>query len=191
MEIWRKTTIPDLYCKAGRHGQAGFTLVELIMVTVVISILAAIALPNIIAWLPNYRLKSAARDLVSNMQRARMEAVKENTDVIIQFTPGAYSPAGQVGSYLIFVDAADLGIKGVFDAGEPILAQVTMPKNVSLYDANNTTFAGDTTGYNSRALPLKKGSVKIRNNKSRYYKASLSFAGNVKLRMSSDGINWN
>ena len=94
MEISRKTTMNGLYCKAHRHGQAGFTMLELIMVTVVIGILAAFALPNIIDWLPNYRLKSAARDLVSNMQRARMEAVSGNRNIVVTFdssvNPGFY-----------------------------------------------------------------------------------------------------
>ena len=189
MEISRKTTMHGLYCKTRCHRQAGFTMVELMIAIVVIAILSAIAVPNIINWLPNYRAKAAARDIISNFQKAKMEAVKENSDVIIQFTPGAYSPAGQVGSYRIFVDDADPGNKGVFDVGEPILAQVTMPKNVSLYSANFS--ATTTTGYNSRALPLNLGNVRIRNNKSRYYEASLSTAGHVRLQMSSDGINWN
>jgi hypothetical protein len=123
--------------------------------------------------------------MVSNFQKAKMEAVKRNTDVVIAFTTGAYVPSGHVGSYRIFVDDDN---DGTFDAGERIVAQVNMPKNVSLYTTN---FTGDTTGYNSRALPWKLGSVKIRNNNSRYYKASLSAAGNIKLRMSSNGTNWN
>jgi type IV fimbrial biogenesis protein FimT len=194
MEISRKTTMNGLYCKAGRHGQAGFTMLELIMVTVVISILAAIALPNIIDWLPNYRLKAAARDMISNFQKAKMEAVKTNKDVIIQFTPGAYAASGQVGSYQIFVDDGSGGGTegdGIQNGSERVLAQVTMPKNASLYSANFS--ATTTTGYNSRGLPWNNrwGSVEIRNNKSRFYKASLSFAGHVRLRMSSDGTTWN
>jgi type IV fimbrial biogenesis protein FimT len=182
MEIWRKIAMYDQYCKASCHRQAGFTMVELMIVIVVIAILSAIAVPNIISWLPNYRLKSAARDMLSNFQKAKMEAVKANKDVIIQFTTGAYTPSGQVGSYRIFVDDDS---DGNFTAGERVLAQVNMPKNVSLYTTN---FTGDTTGYNSQALPLELGNVRIRNNKSRYYEASLSTAGNVKLKMNSDGI---
>ncbi|PXF60357.1 MAG: hypothetical protein C4B58_00540 [Deltaproteobacteria bacterium] len=88
MEISSKTTMHGLYCRAGRHDQAGFTMLELIMVTVVIGVLAAFALPNIIDWLPNYRLKAAARDLVSNMQKARMQAVKENSNIVVRFNDG-------------------------------------------------------------------------------------------------------
>ena len=122
-----------------------------------------------------------------------MEAVKGNVDVIIQFTPGTYTDAGQVGSYDIFVDdgsgAGGIAGDGIQNGTERVLAQVTMPKNVSLY---NTSFAGHTAGYNSRALPRgAMGSVEIRNNKSRYYKASLSVAGNVRLETSNDGIIWN
>ena len=180
-----------LYCKTRCHRQAGFTMVELMIVIAVIAILSAIAVPNIINSLPNYRAKAAARDMISNFQKAKMEAVKRNRDVVISFATGAYTPSGHVGSYLIFVD--DNPSNGTFDAGEPVLAQVNMPKNVSLYDANNTTFTGDTTGYNSRGLPWNNrwGSVEIKNNKSRYYKALLSSAGHVRLQMSSDGANWN
>jgi type IV fimbrial biogenesis protein FimT len=150
----------------------------------IIAILAAIAVPDIISRLPNYRLKEAARDLVSNMQKAKMEAVKRNKDVIIALTETDYST--QNGKYLIFVD--DNASNGSFDTGEHIVAEEDMPKNVFLY---NSTFTGDTTGFNSRALPNKQGSIFIRNNKSRYYRVSLSFAGNIRLRMSSDGTNWN
>ena len=180
-----------LYCKTNCHKQAGFTMVELMIVIAVIAILTAIAVPNIISWLPNYRAKAAARDVISNFQKAKMEAVKRNRDVIIQFTPGAYAASGQVGSYQIFVDdgsGGGIAGDGIQNGAERVLAQVNMPKNVSLY---TTSFAGDTTGYNSRALPWKLGSVEIRNNKSRYYRARLSVAGNVKLRTSSDGIAWN
>jgi hypothetical protein len=117
-----------------------------------------------------------------------MEAVKANKDVIIQFAPGVYAASGQVGSYQIFVD--DDG-DGNFTAGERVLAQVNMPKNASLY---NTTFPGNLTGFNPRGLPTSGVATRfalIRNNNSVFYRIALSPAGNVKLRMSSDGINWN
>jgi type IV fimbrial biogenesis protein FimT len=178
-----------LYCKTRCHRRSGFTMLELVIAIAIIGILAAIAVPNIISWLPNYRLKSAARDLVSNFQKAKMEAVKANEDVIIQFTTGAYADSGQVGSYTVFLDdgsgGGGIAGDGIQNGSERVLAQVNMPKNVSLYTTN---FTGHITGFNSRGLPQCQGSVEIRNNKSRYYEASLSTAGNVKLKMNSDGI---
>lgn len=64
---------------------SGFTLIELMIAVGMISILIAIAIPNAMKWLPDYRLKAAARDLYSNMQKAKVEAVKSNSDWAIVF----------------------------------------------------------------------------------------------------------
>jgi len=171
------------------HKNSGFSLIEVIIAIGIISILAGVAIPGIKNWMPNYRLKAMARDLYSNMQRAKIEAVKSNKDVLISFVAGAYDPAGRIGSYRVFVD--DSPVNGVFDAGEKVLAQVNMPQNVSLY--NITGFTGNTTaGFDSRGLPCTLlGSVEFQNNNSIYYQVSLSTAGNVKIKRSNDGVTWN
>jgi len=73
---------------------SGFTLIELMIAVVMVSILTAIAIPAVMKWLPNYRVKAAARDLYSNMQKAKMEAIKGNRTMEIRFdnsvAPGFY-----------------------------------------------------------------------------------------------------
>ena len=56
--------------------QSGFTLLELIVVIAILGIMAAIVVPNYLSWVPKNRIKGAARDLYSNMQLARMAAIK-------------------------------------------------------------------------------------------------------------------
>jgi type IV fimbrial biogenesis protein FimT len=72
----------------------GFTLVELMIGVAIVGILAAVAAPAVINWLPNYRLNIAARDLHSNMQKAKLQAVKENNNITVRFDasviPGFY-----------------------------------------------------------------------------------------------------
>ena len=72
-------------------NKKGVTLVELIVVMVIIGVLAGVFAPNIAGWLPNLRLRSAARDIVSTMRTAQMKAVSTNLTYRVAFTlPSSY-----------------------------------------------------------------------------------------------------
>jgi prepilin-type N-terminal cleavage/methylation domain-containing protein len=77
-----------------RKKESGFSLIELLVIMVIIAILAAIAIPGFSAWLPNYRLRQAARDVYSNLQRAKVNAIKSNSEWRVYFdttvNPGRY-----------------------------------------------------------------------------------------------------
>ena len=67
------------------RDKKGFTMIELLIVIAIIAVTAAVAIPNIISWIPTIRVNSAARDLVSEMQLARMKAVSERNNYVITF----------------------------------------------------------------------------------------------------------
>jgi prepilin-type N-terminal cleavage/methylation domain-containing protein len=69
-------------------GNIGFTLMELIVTLSIIGILCTIAVPAFSSWLPEYNLKSAVRELYSNMQLARMMSVKNNNNYRVIFNTG-------------------------------------------------------------------------------------------------------
>jgi len=69
--------------------QDGFTIIELIIVIAVIGIMTAIAVPDFLSWLPQYRLQSAARDLYSNLYLAKIGAIKNNTSWAVVFNVSA------------------------------------------------------------------------------------------------------
>jgi prepilin-type N-terminal cleavage/methylation domain-containing protein len=66
-------------------SKSGFTLIELVVTISIFSILAAIAIPGFTKWLPSYNLKSAARDVFSNMQLAKLDAIKSNNSCTVTF----------------------------------------------------------------------------------------------------------
>ncbi|MGV1100359.1 GspH/FimT family pseudopilin [Thiovibrio sp. JS02] len=172
------------------YKQAGFTATEMMVVVAIVGTLAAVGLPQLFKSLPNYRLRGAARELVSDFYKARFEAVKRSRQVVIQFTPGAYDAAGEVGGYIICVDEDK---SGTCDAGEEAVPpEKTMPANVSLYTTagavEGITFIDNNTGFKSNGNALESGSVMIRNNRSRFYRVTLSAQGNATLTTSDTGV---
>ena len=64
-----------------RSKKSGFTTMELMVVIAIIAILAAIAVPNLVGWIPKRKLGSAARDVLSTVESARLTAVRNRVSV--------------------------------------------------------------------------------------------------------------
>lgn len=100
-------------------NKKGVTLIELIVVFVIITIGAVLLIPNIGAWLPNYRLRSATRDVASMLRTAQMKAVSTNI---------AYGVAFDASSCQLYRSSGGLIPEG---------ASVNLPSGIQF---NNNTF---------------------------------------------------
>ena|SRR5260221_14709644 len=87
-----------------KDTQAGFSLVELIVVLALILIIVAVSIPSITQTINNYRLDAAGHAVASLLQQTRIQAVKTNTPYYAQFdtttTPNmvyANASTGEIG----------------------------------------------------------------------------------------------
>lgn len=161
---------------------SGFTIIELMVVIAIIAIAATIAVPNLIGWLPNYRLGNASRDILSVLQQARLRAVKENAAVTVHFDTGNES-------YTAFLDNSAVpgeGGNGDQDPTENTLKSGTLPASI---DLNNTTFVTvGTVGritFTRRGQPndLVGGIVTIRNSNNVNRQIAVNLTGNASIVM--------
>jgi Tfp pilus assembly protein FimT len=64
-------------------------MLQLLITGAIIGVLAAAAIPGFSVWYPNYRLRSAARAIFSDLQLAKLQAVRANNEYGVVFDPGA------------------------------------------------------------------------------------------------------
>jgi len=146
----------------------GFTIMELIISVGVVVILAAISVPIFNNFSPSYNSKLAVRDIVSQMQLARVNAIRNRVTTVVAFYPKDYLPADQANSYLIYEDDNDNWIR---DAGDNLLVPRTyMPAQVNLqsaiFTANGSGESTETTscGFDSHGTAARTGAVYVTGN---------------------------
>ena len=150
---------------------SGFTLIELMVVIVVIGIFVAIGVPNFMSWLPKYRLKSAVRDLYSNMQLAKMTAVKSNQDCTVTYStdPDQYVLSGALSKTVVLED---------YGSG------------VNFNGPGNETFAVTTITFNSRGTSNSGYAYLSNSGNIAYYKVGPLSSGVIKLQKWVGGSSW-
>jgi type IV fimbrial biogenesis protein FimT len=100
-----------------RGAGGGFTLVELMTAVSVLTVLAAIAAPNLRSFSAGQSVKALAGDLTSDLMLARSEALKRNANVTLTPT-GTDWKAG----WTVSAGATQLGGRGAINADGLTLA---------------------------------------------------------------------
>lgn len=161
--------------------ESGFSLMEVMTVMGILAILGAIAIPGYLSWRDNAQLTSAAQDVYSIFQKAKIEAARRNVIVAITFATNVATA---------YVDS-----NGNFaqDGGENVINSINLSQypginlDTSEGGGDGITFANpdDTIAFAPNGFPLDNtgsltsGTVFLINRKSVKASIRISPAGNV------------
>jgi type IV fimbrial biogenesis protein FimT len=113
-----------------KRAQAGFTLLELMVVLAIGGVLMAVGIPAMGNFIRNSRITSAANDVMAALHFTRSEAIKRRASVTLctssnamlannSSNPNATCVASaDLDGWIVFVDNAPFGTR---EAGDPIL----------------------------------------------------------------------
>ncbi len=178
------------------ENDIGFTLMELMACLGIMAVISIITVSQFIGWLPDYRLKSAALDLFSMFQTARMLAIKDRAEYAIVFNTAE-------GSY----DLVSGGPDKIYNGGhhpndDRVLKRVFLTRYGSgvrfgcgaadkkatvnrggFGRGDEVSFGDDTAMFNAQGMAAKMGYVYLQNNiQSAYAVATVTRVGVVILK---------
>jgi Tfp pilus assembly protein FimT len=139
------------------------SMIEILIVTAIISILAVVTMPRFTQWLDTYRIDAESQRIYFDLMLARYTAIKNNSNVIVTFT---LVPAG----YAVHEDSNNSGTQ---DANEPVKTS-TLENNVifginsGLLDVYGNSLAsaitlggGSSVTFNGKGEATVSGSVYV------------------------------
>ncbi len=167
-------------------NKKGFTVIELVVVAAIVGIVAFIAVPVIMDFVPNMKLKAAARDVYGQLQAARFEAIKANRTAVIIFNPLAETITA-------FVETGAAGNNWALDADDTLLTTVPIDPNIDLFatDIPFNTYGYDSRGGPHQAIPSGVYLVQLRRDAINYMGIRLGPSGAMSIVNSGDGgVTW-
>jgi prepilin-type N-terminal cleavage/methylation domain-containing protein len=127
---------------------SGFSALELATTIAILAVIAALIMPPYLRWNRARRLEGAVVNLTSDLEMAKVRAIRENSFVVVEF--GA-------DNYTMFLDTGD-GVGGPpnwnRDIGERQILNRKMPAGVQI-DTGSLSFptVNDKMRFNARGVP--------------------------------------
>lgn len=179
---------------------AGFTLMEVIVVMTLITILSAVSIISLAFYIPNLHLKTAAQEINIQIQKARLEGIRRSKTIAVRFFVTDISGTQKYAPIIWVDDNKD----NTLDAGEEVLFRMPANefatnkwetvniKNVrfnpdidgdGLDDAepDGVTFTNNQFSLNSRGISTQAGSIFLVNPRGGTRQVMVTLGGAVRV----------
>ena len=151
---------------------SGFTILELMIVLAIIAMVATVCGLAAGSTLSDMRLNTAALGLKSDMNLARLRAVRENRSVLMVFHPGH-------GSY--YDIRVDHNGNGKPDDNETPIRKIDMPEGIN-FSSVSFGFRRKWAKFDSRGLASgSAGRVVLRNTNGKQQDVVLALSGRIRI----------
>lgn len=160
----------------------GFTLLEVLIVVAIFAIGAAIAIPTLVQMGRKDALKTDARQIKDTLAKARMEAIRRNVSVIVEFRQAT-------NDYVTFIDSG--ATADTYDNADELIQQNTLTgstfdtsKNggdgIAIGPGNSVVW--DTKGMSTHiGGGMSLGSICLINNDDASFEISINQTGNIRI----------
>lgn len=155
-----------------KKNQKGFSLIEMIIVVVIIGLMATLAVSQFDKFFRQQKLKSAGRELLSDLRLARSYAVARRGQYGIYFNQNARQ-------YILFKDIVNPS-NYTYDVGDSAIKTISLP---AIFSLSNCTFPNTAVVYLSTGSASSSGTVDLYISElAKYMRADvLASTGRVKL----------
>lgn len=144
-------------------AEAGFNLVELLVVIALVGLMAVIGYPSMLGTINRLKLTNAAREIGIFMQKARMEASRRSVETRVIYQNTSVDSIG-VPAFVAFADInddgsfdPDLNDNGIQDPEDDIViaGPYALPSGIELHGPTETTPEGASSivGWGACATP--------------------------------------
>ncbi len=103
--------------------QAGFTIIELLIVVTIVGVLSAVAAPSLRTMIITNQVRTSTSDLLNDIAIARSESAKRSQRVVMCASTDMNTCSGSAwgGGWISFVDANNNQQRDTSDASEPLI----------------------------------------------------------------------
>lgn len=144
-----------------QRGEGGFTLIELGVVMALVAIMALFVAPAIGNWLDNFRIRQGAKDIVSNLQMAKMKAISTRLQHRVVFNVANET-------YQLWRNDGGWVTEG---------SELTVPRGV---DIDNTNFTNDTVTFDPDGTSIN-GTIQIDNQEGKTFDIIVYYTGRIRI----------
>jgi Tfp pilus assembly protein FimT len=123
---------------------------EMVIVAVVIGVIAAMAVPSFLSYMPKLKIKAAARDITSQLRLARSKSVAERRPYGVHFDMAS-------NSYAVFADT-DNPAAMTFTVADSTLRADTLEADITLVSC---TYTNGCVVFNSTGAASSSGELKL------------------------------